>query len=201
MSDDFVKAIEPVRNQYVEGYATWLGEQARQHPEGHAEHVYAIQAQTNFARKLCRVDFAVRNGDNAPRLDYVPKSMLGFQPMQGDVDGVLVQLQPFRWDNAVVEIPGAIWDKDRVIEWFNRWFGFVDGMPTVTARDKPGNVIHICAWVEPGMLRIDFGSAEAQAIAELLPIAAASGASEFSIRDVSGLTAPGSGQPAPGQVV
>lgn len=189
MSQEFVAAIEPIRKRYVDGFAAWLAEQAKAHPAGSGEHLYELQAQTNFARKLCRVDFALSDGDNAERLAYTPTSMLGFQPMQAEIDGLLVQLSPFRWDNAVVEIPGAIWNQDRVIDWFNHRFGFVGGVPRVTDRDKPGGVIHICAWSEPGMLRIDLGTAPADALAELIPIARASGAQHFSVRDASQLAA------------
>lgn len=194
MTQELISVIEPIRKGYVDGFEAWLDGQARSFPEGSGERIYQIQAQTNFARKLCRVDFALAKGDNAERADYSPKSMLGFQPMEGEVDGVLVQLQPFRWDNAVVEISGAIWDQDRVIAWFNKWFGFNGNTPAVTPRNKPGGVIHICALAEPGMLRIDFGSAPALAVAELLPIAAASGATQLSLRDSSQLSArPGAG--------
>jgi hypothetical protein len=194
MTQELVSAIEPIRNDYVDGFAAWLGEQAKTHPAGSGEHLFEIQAQTNFARKLCRTDFVLADGDNAERREYSPKTILGFQPMQGDVDGITAQLSPFRWDNAVIEIPGAIWDSDKVITWFNRWFGFHGNTPKVTARDKPCGVIHICAWVEPGMLRIDFGSASANALGELIPVAAASGATLISIRDASQVAAsPGAG--------
>jgi hypothetical protein len=168
MTQELISVIEPIRKGYVDGFEAWLDGQASSFPEGSGERIYQIQAQTNFARKLCRVDFALAKGDNAERLDYSPKSMLGFQPMEGEVDGVLVQLQPFRWDNAVVEISGAIWDQDRVIAWFNKWFGFNGNTPAVTPRNKP--------------------------VAELLPIAAASGATQLSLRDSSQLSArPGAG--------
>ena len=189
MTQDFITAVEPIRNQYVNGYATWLAEKARAYPQGAGEYLFEIQAQTNFARKLCRVDFVSAPGDNAPPHEYSLKSMLGFTPMSDRIDGVEVQLNPFRWDSAVVEIPGAIWDRDKVIEWFNRWFGFNGKTPWVTVRDKPSGVLHICAWVEPGMLRIDFGSAPAEALAELIPIARDSGAQLMSIRDASQMAA------------
>lgn len=197
MTQELVTAIEPIRNRYVDGFAAWLAEQAKAYPEGSGEHLFEIQAETNFARKLCRVDFVPADGDNAENMEYSPKTMLGFQPMQGDVDGVTVQLNPFRWDSAVVEIPGATWNQEAVIPWFNRWFGFFGETPAVTTRDKPGGVIHICAWVEPGMLRIDFGSAAPNAVGELIAVAAASGASLVSIRDASQLSA----RPQTGQVI
>jgi hypothetical protein len=193
MSQQLVSVIEPIRNRYVDGFTAWLAEQARTYPQGSGEHLYELKAQTNFARKLCRVDFALAPGDNARRLEYSPESILGFPPMQDEIDGVTVQLSPFRWDNAVVEIPGAIWDRERVTEWFNRRFGFIGDTPANTSRDKPGGVIHICAWVEPGMLRIDFGSAPAEALADLLAVARASGAESLSIRDISAAP-PGAGQ-------
>lgn len=185
MTEEFLSAIKPIRNQYVEGFADWVAEQAKTYPRGSAEHLYEVKAQTNFARKLCRVDYVLADGDNAQSREYSPKTMLGFQPMQGEVDGVTVQLHPFRWDSAVVEIPDAIWAQDATIDWFNRWFGFVGNTPAVTPRDKPGGCIHICAWAEPGMLRIDFGSASATALGELVSVAKASGATLISIRDAS----------------
>jgi|GEM_PF-2022819 len=197
MTQELVAAIQPIRNQYVQGFTTWLAEQAKAHPKGSGEHLFEIQATTNFARKLCRVDYVLDDGDNASRLEYSPETMLGFTPMQGQVDGLTVQLNPFRWDSAVIEIPGAIWDQDKVMGWFNRWFGFNGDTPSVTVRDKPGGVIHVCAWVEPGMLRIDFGSASAKAVGTLIPVAAACGASLVSIRDASQLAA----RPDTGQVI
>lgn len=200
MSDEFIKAIEPVRNQYVEGYAAWLNEQIRQHSQGSGERLYEIQGQTNFARKLCRVDFAVTGGDNARTLEYSPKEMLGFPPMQGPVDGVIVQLHPFRWDRAVVEIPGAIWNKDKVTEWFNHWFGMVRDTPAASPRSKPGFHIHACAWPEPGMLLIDFGSAPAKALADLIGVARGIGAEQMVIRDAQ-VASPDAGQPVPGHPI
>jgi hypothetical protein len=185
MTQELIPVLDPISQRHVEGYAHWLMQQARQYPDGGGEWLYELKAETNFARKLCRVDFATHAGDNAPRAEYASQSIVGFQPMQGEVDGVMVQLTPFRWDNVIVEIPGAIWDKDTVIGWFNRWFGFNGETPMVTSRDKPGGVIHICAWSEPGMLRLDMGSAPGRALAELVDVAKASGARAMNIRDVS----------------
>jgi hypothetical protein len=185
MSRDFLALIDRVRTPHVEAYARWLKEQVAANPLGAGEHLFEIQAETNFARKLCRVDFVLTSGDNAARKEFSTGKIVGFPPMEGEVDGVQVQLQPFRWDNVIVEIPDAIWDKDLTIAWFNKWFGFVNGSPVRSPKDKPGEHIHICAWVEPGQLRLDLGSAPSLALLELIKVGQQSGASTVVIRDVA----------------
>ena len=194
MSRDFLALIDRVRTPHVEAYARWLKEQVAANPLGAGEHLFEIQAETNFARKLCRVDFVLTSGDNAARKEFSTGKIVGFPPMEGEVDGVQVQLQPFRWDNVIVEIPDAIWDKDLTIAWFNKWFGFVGPTPAVSPRGRPGEHIHICAWTEPGQLRIDFGSAPVLAVLELIALAKACGAQSVEIRDVSFVPPSGEGQ-------
>jgi hypothetical protein len=194
MSDAFKAMITRVRDDYVRGYAAWLAEQIKAHPNGSGEHLYEIQGQTNFARKLARVDFALSDGDNAQRLTFASKRLVGFAPTEGEVDGLMVRLSPFRWEDAVVEIPGAIWDIAKTTNWFNKWFGFVGPTPAVSPRGRPGEHIHICAWTEPGQLRIDFGSAPVLAVLELIALAKECGAQSVEIRDVSFVPPSGEGQ-------
>ena len=185
MSQDFLAVIDRVRTPYVDGFKRWLGEQIKAHPQGAGEHLFEIKAETNFARKLCRVDFVLNGGDNAARKEFSTGKIVAFPPMEGEVDGVSVQLNPFRWDNVIVEIPNAIWDRDLTIAWFNKWFGFANGSPVRSPVGKPGEHIHICAWVEPGQLRLDMGSAPSLALLELVKVGQQSGASQVIIRDVA----------------
>lgn len=184
MTGQLVTLIDPVREKYVQAYGKWIEEMKRHFPEGMPEHVFQIQSTTNLARKLYRVDYAVTLGDAPEFREFKLDTMLGFTPTQGLVDGILVQLNPFRWDGAVIELEGAVWDVDTVMHWFNHWFGFADGLPVASRGDRPGGWIHACAKVEEA-LHVDFGSAPGTALGELVALAGRTGASRVIIRDTN----------------
>ncbi|MHA6287215.1 hypothetical protein [Maricaulis sp. CAU 1757] len=184
MSKQLEQLVAPVRDKFVEAYTLWVAEMAQQFDEGVCEHPFKIASNPNLMRQLYRVDFAVSLKDQPEFREFKMESMLGFQPATGPLDGMTLHLHPFRWDGAVVQIDGAVWDETGLEQWFERWFGLVMGAPIASARGQPSGRIH--AVVREGQaLHIDFGSAPVAALGELAELARRSGVAHFGVHDAT----------------
>lgn len=190
MSGQLVSMIEPIREKHARAYSAWVEQMAQAFPDGAPEHVFQIRSQTNLARKVYRVDYAISLTDKPEFREFRLDSMVGFTPVSGLVDDIHVALSPFRWDGAVVELEGAVWDVDKVMGWFNHWFGFRGELPLPSRGDRTGGWIHACAKVGEA-LHVDFGSAPASAFGELIALAGRTGASRVVIRDANYVPADG----------
>ena len=111
-------------------------------------------------------------------IDFEPERILGFEPITATLGSAELEIENLRWDDVVIDHNGAF-DAERILgAWFEKWFDPDD------RRYRPGadlgNVIHSLV-VEPGKLRIDFGSASPDAFWELLDRVEKAGATELRI--------------------
>jgi len=103
---------------------------------------------------------------------------LGFDPISTTLGNADLNIERLRWDDVVIDHNGSL-DAEQVLgRWFEKWFDPDDRR--YLAGSELGNVIHSLA-VEPGRLRIDFGSAAPDAFWEILDLLEKAGATQLSV--------------------
>ena len=178
--------LSRIRNHYVEQLLIFIADQRFNSLRGEAEVKVEHEPGSALFRSLTCADFA-RN-DRAPELvEFTPERMLGFEPIHTTLGAADLRIEGLRWDEAVIE-HNASFDAEQTLgAWFDRWFDPDD------RRHNPGadlgNVIH-SLMVEPGQLRVDFGSAAPDAFWELLNLLEKAGATELRVRSLGGASGP-----------
>ena len=169
--------LSRIRDHYVEQLLLFVAEQRRNSIRGEAEVKLELEPGTMVFRSLSCADF-VRNEGEPEIIEFEPERILGFEPITATLGNAELEIENLRWDDVVIDHDGAF-DAERILgAWFEKWFDPDD------RRYRPGadlgNVIHSLV-VEPGKLRIDFGSASPDAFWELLDRVEKAGATELRI--------------------
>ena len=169
--------LSRIRDHYVEQLLLFVAEQRRNSIRGEAEVKLELEAGTRVFRSLSCADF-VRYDGEPEIIEFEPERILGFEPVTATLGNAELEIENLRWDDVIIDHNGAF-DAERILgAWFEKWFDPDD------RRYRPGadlgNVIHSLV-VEPGKLRIDFGSAGPDSFWELLDRMEKAGATELRI--------------------
>jgi hypothetical protein len=169
--------LSRIRDHYVEQLLLFVAEQRRNSIRGEAEVKLELEPGTRVFRSLSCADF-VRNEGEPEIIEFEPERILGFEPITATLGDAELEIENLRWNDVVIDHNGAF-DAERILgAWFEKWFDPDD------RRYRPGadlgNVIHSLV-VEPGKLRIDFGSAAPDSFWELLDRVENAGATELRI--------------------
>jgi hypothetical protein len=170
--------LSRIRDHYVQQLLLFVAEQRRNSIRGEAEVKLELEPGSKVFRSLSCADF-VRNDGEPEIIEFEPDRILGFEPISATLGDAELEIDRLRWDDVVIHHTGAF-DPEQVLgAWFEKWFDPDD------RRYRPGadlgNVIHSLV-VEPGRLRIDFGSAAPDSLWELLDRLEKAGASQLRIR-------------------
>ncbi|MFY0638030.1 hypothetical protein [Maricaulis maris] len=182
MTHPLASAIEPIREKFVYAYTQWLPEMAKPFPQGVSEHPFAIKSDKALLRSLYRIDFATQLEPKPEFREFRMQEMIAFKSWDGPMDGVHLHLHPFRWDAAVIQLRDATWDEAALLDWFDRYFGLMKGVPVTMPGVQTGGFLH-AASLQDELLHCDFGTAPLEALIELIGIGARSGASAVAISD------------------
>ena len=169
--------LSRIRDHYVEQLLLFVAEQRRNSIRGEAEVKLELEPGTRVFRSLSCADF-VRNDGEPEIIEFEPERILGFEPITATLGSAELEIEDLRWDDVVIDHNGAFYAERILGAWFEKWFDPDD------RRYRPGadlgNVIHSLV-VEPGKLRIDFGSAAPDSFWELLDRVENAGATELRI--------------------
>jgi hypothetical protein len=124
------------------------------------------------------VDFvSKRDGDIGLRV-FSPKNALSLAPIQAKYENMSLGLGNFRWDNSVIRYAPAELDRAALRAWFNKWFAPSHERKPAGA-PLSGNIHFVT--LGDGALKIDFGTAPAEAFWSVLDVLKASGATHVTI--------------------
>jgi hypothetical protein len=159
---DLLALIERVRNHYVDQFEIFVERQEQDATRGHAEVKFLIPEPTALHRRFACIDF-VKNDDGVEAVLFEPEHVLQFAPFSGVFGRMTLGVEALRWDVVAVhhDLPVA----PQLDKWFQRWFDPEDERHDPSAR--LGGIIHSLN-VIPGVVSIDFGSAPAEALWQLL---------------------------------
>lgn len=159
---DLLALIERVREHYLGQFVTFVERQEQDATRGHAEVKFVIPEPTALHRQFACIDF-VKNDDGVEAVLFEPERILQFDPFSGSFGGMNLLVEALRWDLVAVhhDLPVA----PQLDTWFQRWFDPDDERHNSAAR--LGGIIHSLT-VTPGCVSVDFGTAPAEALWQLL---------------------------------
>lgn len=182
MTPDWILVIEQVQQAYVREYAEFCRQQMQQVEGGSPEVAFELSENSTVLRRLYRVDFASNDNGTPRMIEMDHPAMVQIPAFETPADGIQVEINSFRWSGVVLRMEGASWDEATVLPWFDDWFGLESGREADAMPGEPGGMIH-SAHIEGQDLNVDFGSAPADSLIQLIDIARQSGASSIEILD------------------
>jgi hypothetical protein len=182
--NDLLSLAAAVRERYLEALleslATFMDENDPAMPEA----MFELQRDDALPFRLYRADMATVLDGTPKALDTTPATQIRFDPFGIDLGGgVTVAVSPFLWSELAVQT-NVVLPAEPVEQWALRWLDLEGAF----SEDEHGlkGVIHAVTrddGTDGGtLLTVDFGSAPVDALAELMEIALASGASHVSVR-------------------
>jgi hypothetical protein len=171
--------LSRLRDHYVQQLLIFVAEQRRNSIRGEAEVKLELEPGSRIFRSLSCADF-VRNDGEPEIIDFTPERVLSFEPITTSLGGAELTIENLRWDDVVIHHNGSFDPEQALGAWFDRWFD-PDDRRHMSGADL-GNVIHSLV-VEPGKLRIDFGSAAPESFWEVLNLLEVAGATDLQITD------------------
>jgi hypothetical protein len=157
-----------IAGHYRAQFAAFLERQRKAAPRGESEAKLQMRDASPLFRGLHRADYLI----SSPRqiVFLKPDEAASFEPFSTQVGAMNVEVAEARWDQIVLVCSGGALEENDFLAWFARYFDKEDARRT----DGFANAIH-SAEIAPGRLSVDFGTAPADALIELLDLLAAKG--------------------------
>ncbi|MBX2800462.1 MAG: hypothetical protein KTR31_22480 [Myxococcales bacterium] len=174
--------LERIRTLYVEQLARALAETEHAQGEVALRHGTGEIGREGALDLGMRIDVVVVQDGEALRQFHVASSTrMQFEPVSVQYDTIQLELRPFAWDGATLQLTGQSLDLQPLVTWFTQWFGDEDA----AGEDGLKGVVHFLSdpVEEPDGLsfEVDLGSAPVQALVTLLDAAVSSGATRVVI--------------------
>lgn len=174
--DVFFDLITRVRALYIEQFVDFIETQKRQFQVSAPELKLQLSETSAIYRRLYCMDFVSNDGD-MKMVELHPNRTLAFQPFEFQIGATKVAVQQLHWDDVLLihdldPLPAELYD------WFEHWFD-----PEDKRQDAIGdlsNIIHGMQ-LQPREISIDFGTAQSEALMELLKLFAEAGATVIDI--------------------
>ena len=173
---DLPAFLTRVREHYVRQFEEFVVQQEKTCVQGHAEVKFRIPDSAYYDQLMC-VDFA-RNDVGVEFVFFQPDLMLTFQPASGTMGTMKFQIEALRWDSVVLHHDSPEPLTTGIREWFDRWFDPDDKRHDPSA--KLGCVIHSLS-VKTDQVEVDFGTAQIDAMLDLLQLLERAGSTRVRI--------------------
>lgn len=167
--------ISQVREHYLDQFKAFVERQRLACAQGAAEVKLRLSDHSEVYQRLYCADFIKNDGDPQV-IELLPERTLDFDVIDGSFGGAALVIEQLRWDDVVVhhDAPEPL---DGLAGWFEKWFDPEDERHVSGA---VGNVIHSLL-AKPNTLSMDLGSAEPDALWEILDLLEAAGATSLRI--------------------
>ena len=173
--------LSQIRDHYAQQLLVFIADQRRNSVRGESEVKIELEPGSPIFHSLACADF-VRNDGTPEIVEFEPDRILGFDPVSATLGDADLNIERMRWDDVVIDHDGSFVAEQVLGGWFEKWFDPDDRR--YRAGSDLGNVIHSLA-VEPGRLRVDFGSAGPDAFWEILDLLEKSGATRLNVSSSS----------------
>ncbi|CAA9234564.1 MAG: hypothetical protein AVDCRST_MAG93-1037 [uncultured Chloroflexia bacterium] len=168
--------ISQIRDHYLEQFKLFVEQQRLTCAQGAAEVKLSLGDESEFYEQLYCADF-IRNDGEPQIVELQPDRTLNFDVIEGSYGDAALEIAGLRWDDVVIhyDAPEPV---AALAAWFDRWFDPADERHV--EGQALGNVIHSLL-VQPNMLSMDLGSAQTEALWEVLDLLEAAGSTSLRI--------------------
>lgn len=176
------EVIDLARRTYLEEFARFVAKQSGRFRQGAAEVQTVNSGPTDWFGGHYRVDFIGQQGERPVPVDLIPNDRVRLEtPLDGAAGAMRVRMEQIVWDDVEIAHDAPVDLTSRLRLWFEHWY---DPEDRRKAADSGGavDVIHKLA-IFPGRLRIDFGSASANAFWALVALLRDAGATQLTISE------------------
>lgn len=170
---DLTALIARVRDHYIDQFCIFIEHQKREHGGGSAEVKFEIPDHQNLFSGLYCVDFAINRDGHLVVREFAPEHVLAFDPVTVFFGKACLWLESLRWDDVVLRHDHQSLPEQELSHWFQRWFDPDDQRHDPT--NELSGVVHSMS-VQPGSVEIDFGTADTQALLDMIALMERAGA-------------------------
>lgn len=174
---NLLEFLAHVRDHYVEQFRAFADEQRTRFARGGGEIKMRLSEASGIYGQLYCVDF-IGTDDGHQIVELAPDSFLQFERIDGMFCEAALTILHLRWDDVVIRHDLEDYPEVQLDRWFRHWFDPDDERHVEGAEFS--EAIHSLL-VEPGRLSVDFGTAPAEALWELLELLEAADATTIAI--------------------
>jgi hypothetical protein len=177
--------VDHVREHYIDQFREFVELVQRQHGRFATEVKIALNDPPNgqFEDMFC-VDIVAGHDRDMRLMELDPEFFISFDTIELDFGGARLFLESLRWNNVLFVHDGDQLQAAALSAWFRKWFDPADERQGKAA--GLGNVIHSLNFA-PGLIAVDFGTAETHAFWEMLAIIEGAGARDIRVTTASAL--------------
>ena len=182
--NDFLTLVSQVREHYLKALLSCFEEFKASHLPCALEVMFELKSLESLPFRLYRVDMAANIGGEAALREVDPSTHLSFEPFKLDAGrGLIAAVHPIVWNDISIKTDLRLPDEP-IEAWAMRWLDMDDHH----AQDENGlqGVIHSVSRDDTGeegtALTVDFGSAPAEALKELIELLRTFGASYITLQ-------------------
>lgn len=169
--------VERVRDHYVAQFRTFTESMRDDGAPGAGEVVLPLSEASGVFGRRYRIDY-VRQGERPEIKEFYSGRFVAFEPFTIEFGGAKASFEQLYWNDVAIR-HDLLMPPDAALEaWFERWFD-----PEEVRRvpdPAPAEAVHSVI-VRPGMITVDFGTAEAEALWALLAVLEGAGATAITI--------------------
>ena len=169
--------IDRLRNHYVDQFRQAAEEMAAEDYPVAPEIKLKLGGSGDLYENLWCVDF-VKPEPEPQVIEFGASYVLKFSPMIAEVAGLIVLLRYTTWDDVLITHDADPPSPPGLEDWFDYWFDLEDDRQPEGS--ELGNVIHSLL-VRGNRISVDFGSAETEALWNLLEVLEKAGATYIRI--------------------
>jgi len=169
--------VERVREHYVAQFRAFLESMRDDGTPGAGEVMLELSEASGVFGRRYRIDY-VRQAERPEIKEFYPGRFVAFEPFTIGFGGAQASFEQLYWNDVTVRHDLPVLPEAALETWFARWFdpGEERRIPDPALAEAMHSVI-----VRPGMITIDFGTAEAEALWALLAMLEGAGATAITI--------------------
>ena len=171
----FVEAVERARNLNVSQLSDFLRAHKASGKRGAGEVKLELTSPKRLFQNITCVDYLENDRDGVIAIDMAADRKLVFEPTRLQHQNLIINLNGLCWDDVTILFEGEAPD---LTAWFDLWFD-----PTEKNFERgaelSGRIHSLIA--EDGRISVDFGSAEPEALFDLLLVLSSIGVQEITL--------------------
>jgi len=169
--------VERVREHYVAQFRAFLDGMRDDGAPGAGEVVLQLSPDSGAFGQRYRIDY-VRQAERPEIKEFYPGRFVAFEPFTIAFGGAKASFEQLYWNDVAIRHDLLMLPEMALEKWFERWFDPEEErrIPDPALAEAVHSVI-----VRPGVITVDFGTAEAEALWALLALLEGAGATAITI--------------------
>lgn len=164
--------VEQVREHYVAQFRAFVESMRDDGTPGAGEVMLQLSEASGVFGRRYRIDY-VRQAARPEIKEFYPGRFIAFEPFTIEFGATRATFEQLHWNDVVIDHDLPMLPDGALEAWFARWFD--PGEERRAPDPAPAEAMHSVI-VRPGVITIDFGTAEAEALWALLAVLEGAGA-------------------------